>query len=139
MVLELTIAEVPEGRHVPESPSIGHGSEFGLESEDQADEAHCRPHHHKRAHHHHRSRPLPSPAPTLATLEDHDLFKETEEEEAARAEADEQRMIASSGWMHLYPAINGSSLFMQRMMQSSGSSSSANQNKHRIKLSSHMT
>ena len=56
---------------------------------------------------HRPPRPTLSPVPTLATLEDHDLFRETEEEETARAEADEMRMMQR-------PVT---SIFMQRLMQ----------------------
>ena len=47
-----------------------------------------------------------SPVPTLATLEDHDLLRETEAEETTRDETDESRNL-------LRPV----SIFMQRMMQ----------------------
>ncbi|XP_057374620.1 uncharacterized protein LOC130695495 isoform X1 [Daphnia carinata] len=52
----------------------------------------------------HRS--TPSPVPTLATLEDHDLFRDTEEEETTRAEIDGSRF-----------QLRPTNLFMQRMMQ----------------------
>ncbi|XP_046646906.1 uncharacterized protein LOC124336971 isoform X2 [Daphnia pulicaria] len=51
-------------------------------------------------------RPTSSPVPTLATLEDHDLFRETEEEETTRSEADESPNVLWS-----------TRIFMQRMMQ----------------------
>ncbi len=51
-------------------------------------------------------RPTLSPVPTLATLEDHDLFRETEEEETTRPEADESRNV-----------LRTTNIFMQRMMQ----------------------
>lgn len=148
LVLELTVAEVPEGRNVLELPPTGHNSDSGAvesdaiddevgsgarqlryrphqhEEQHQSDEAAQhhqaatgRPHHHRRGHHHHhghRSRSFPAVLPTLATLEDHDLFRETEEEEAARAEADEQRMMTASGSSSRIP----STLFMQRMLAS---------------------
>ncbi|KZS20368.1 Uncharacterized protein APZ42_012949 [Daphnia magna] len=52
----------------------------------------------------HRS--TPSPVPTLATLEDHDLFRDTEDEETTRAETEGSRF-----------QLRPTSLFMQRMMQ----------------------
>lgn len=51
-------------------------------------------------------RPTSSPVPTLATLEDHDLFRETEEEETTRPEADESRNL-----------LRPTNIFMQRVMQ----------------------
>ena len=103
-----------------------HTSRVHASHEEQADEAFVRVHHlsrnglapsssanhgkHRASHrtnHYSRDAPRPttSPVPTLATLEDHDLFRETEEEETARAEADELRMMRQS------------SIFMQRMLQ----------------------
>lgn len=58
--------------------------------------------HHQAPNH----RPTSSPVPTLATLEDHDLFRETEEEETSRVEADESRNV-----------LRPTNIFMQRMMQ----------------------
>lgn len=59
--------------------------------------------HHQVANH----RPTSSPVPTLATLEDHDLFRETAaDEEATRVDEDESHHV-----------LRPSSIFMQRMMQ----------------------
>jgi hypothetical protein len=60
--------------------------------------------HHPSANH----RPTSSPVPTLATLEDHDLFRETAEEEGETAgvEADESRHV-----------LRPSNIFMHRIMQ----------------------
>ncbi|XP_046652736.1 uncharacterized protein LOC124343460 isoform X2 [Daphnia pulicaria] len=51
-------------------------------------------------------RPTLSPVPTLATLEDHDLLREIEEEETIWPEVDESRNL-----------LRSTSIFLQRMMQ----------------------
>lgn len=51
-------------------------------------------------------RPTPSPVPTLATLEDHDLSRDTEEEDTSRTEIDGDRS-----------QLRTTNIFMQRMMQ----------------------
>lgn len=102
-----------------------HSSRMHSSHEEQADEAFVRVHHqprhqqssfqvnshgskHRTSHRgHHGARPsTSSPVPTLATLEDHDLLRETEDEESVRIETDEMRMN-----------VRPNNPFIQRMMQ----------------------
>lgn len=137
-VLELTVVEVPEGRHIVELPSSGSKtrseevdsandeSEQAADQdeaprrhrthrphEEQADEAartYQRPaasHKHRAAQRNPHARGQPAPMPTLATLEDHDLFKEAPDDDGDQLDFDEVRLMRA-------PAAN---LFIQRMLQ----------------------
>ena len=127
-VLELTVVEVPEGRHIVELPTSGiktrsdevensEDSEQASEQEDsprrsrnhrlhdeQSDEA-GRFFHRPSGKHRPRSR-LPLAVPTLATLEDHDLFREPSANEDSDQSEDESKL-----------ARKPANLFIQRIVQ----------------------